>query len=141
MIDDSDLGGESACWAHFLDELDGRDDSGARQLDAVDLEALDESGSSGAVWSLPHGGDLDANAVWLGPDDVIDEHVNDEVDVLVVVWRGDGDLLTDRGSTRLGPGIVAQIPRGGRRAIRAGSEGLTYLSVHRRRDGISISRR
>ncbi len=141
MIDDSDLGGEPACWAHFIDELDGPDDSDRRGLDAVDLAGLDESGASGAVWSLPHGGDLDANAVWLRAGDGIDEHVNDDVDVLVVVWRGGGDLTADGLVTALRPGVVAQVPRGARRGIRAGADGLTYLSVHRRRDGLTISRR
>ena len=137
---DSDLGGEPACWAHFIDELD-TPDSDPRASDAVDLAGLDESGGSGAVWNLPHGGDLDANAVWLRPGDGIDEHVNDEVDVLVVVWRGDGELTADGRMTALRPGVVVQVPRGARRGIRAGDDGLTYLSVHRRRDGVTISRR
>ncbi|MDW3213553.1 MAG: cupin domain-containing protein [Ilumatobacteraceae bacterium] len=141
MSDDSDLGGEPACWAHFVDELDVADGSDGRPLDGVELADLDESGSSGAVWSLPHGGDLDANAVWLRPGDAIDEHVNREVDVLVVVWRGAGELAVDGRARSLRPGVVVQVPRGSRRRIRAASEGLTYLSVHRRRDGLSITRR
>ncbi len=139
MIDDSDLGGEPACWAHFVDELDG--DMEARRVDAVDLGDLDESGGSGAVWSLPHGGDLDANAVWLRAGDEIDEHVNDDVDVLVVVWRGAGALTADGRTTALRPGVVVQVPRGARRVIRAGADGVTYLSVHRWRNGLTISRR
>ena len=144
MTDDSDLGGEPACWAHFVDELDGGTearDLDADDLDAVDLGDVDESGGSGAVWSLPHGGDLDANAVWLRPGDVIDEHINGEVDVLVVVWSGAGELTVDGGDVPLRPGVVVQVPKGARRGIRSGSDGLTYLSVHRRRDGLSISRR
>jgi quercetin dioxygenase-like cupin family protein len=143
MSDDGDLGGESACWAHFLDELDVRDGSGGvgDGLAGVDLATLDRSGSSGAVWSLPHGGDLDANAVWLQPDDTIREHVNDEVDVLVVVWSGTGELTVDGRALPLRPGVVASVERGARRGIRADGDGLTYLSVHRRRDGLTITRR
>ena len=136
MADDGDLGGEPACWAHLVDDIDRIE---GRQ--GIDLADLSDSGSSGAVWSLRHGGDLDANVVWLRPDDGIDEHVNDDVDVLVVVWSGQGRLTTDGRSVPLRPGIVAHIERGARRGVVAGAGGLTYLSVHRRRDGLSITRR
>lgn len=135
MTDDGDLGGESACWAHLVDELD------ADGPDGVDLNDLSESGSGGAIWSLGHGGDLDANVVRLRPGDTIGEHVNDEVDVLVVVWSGDGELTSDGRSVPLRSGVVVQIERGARRSIAAGPDGVTYLSVHRRRDGLSITRR
>jgi hypothetical protein len=29
---------------------------------SLDVSSLDPAGPSGAVWSLPHGGDLDVNA-------------------------------------------------------------------------------
>ncbi len=144
MNDDDDLGGEPACWAHLVGEMEV--ESVARRNDAVrpdgvDLSGLTESGSSGAVWSLRHGGDLDANVVWLRPDDTIDEHVNDEVDVLVVVWSGEGELTSDGRPVALRPGVVVQIERGARRSVVASPDGVTYLSVHRRRDGLSITRR
>ena len=57
----------------------------------------------GVVWSLPHGGDLDANLVRLGPDAAIGEHRNDEVDVLIYVQSGSGELRgTGRSSTLSG---------------------------------------
>ena len=136
MNDERDLAGEPACWAHLVDDMDVVE--GRR---GIDLTGVSEAGSSGAIWSLRHGGDLDANVVWLRPDDTIDEHVNDDVDVLVVVWGGDGRLTSDGSSVPLRPGVVVHIERGARRSVVAGSDGVTYLSVHRRRDGPSITRR
>jgi len=142
MNDDGDLGGEPACWAHLVDQwdVDTVDEPDADPL-GVDLAGLSESGRSGAIWSLRHGGDLDANVVWLRPDDTIDEHVNDDVDVLLVVWSGEGELTSDGRSVALRPGVVVQIERGARRRVVAGTDGVTYLSVHRRRDGLTITRR
>ena len=53
----TELGGEPACWAQFADDLDTR--TGASRVTHVDLTDLDGEGG-GAVWSLPHDGDLDA---------------------------------------------------------------------------------
>lgn len=131
----SDLGGESACWAHLSDELDTRDDGEVPT--SVDLSRVDDA-ATGAVWSLPHGGDLDANLVRLGDGDQIDEHVNDDVDVLIVVWDGNGQLTIDDRPTTLRSGVVISIPRGSRRAIRSASGPLSYLSVHRRRGPLTI---
>jgi hypothetical protein len=56
----------------------------------VNLAAIDVGGADGAVWSLPHDGDLDANLVKLGPSGRIPEHGNDEVDVVILVVSGLG---------------------------------------------------
>ncbi len=100
-------------------------------------ELSDEAGS-GAIWSLPHGGDLDANIVRVAAGEAIDEHVNDEVDVLVMVWSGVGDLTAGDESIAIEPGVVLSIPQGLSRAIYAGSRDLVYLSVHRRRGPMGI---
>jgi quercetin dioxygenase-like cupin family protein len=137
----SDLGGESACWAHFLDEIDTDDRSDA--LPGIDLgrTAASGHGGSGAIWSLPHGGDLDANLVHLTAGALIDDHVNDEVDVLIVGWDGTAVLHLDDGSSTIRRGVVTLIPRGSRRSIRAGKDGAAYLTVHRRRGPLTIGRR
>ena len=78
----SDLGGDPPCWAHLVEELSesgGAPDPGW----FADLGAV--SGSGGAVWSLPHGGDLNANLVRLDASGRIGEHINDDVDVLLFV--------------------------------------------------------
>jgi quercetin dioxygenase-like cupin family protein len=107
----------------------------------TDLRAVPTSGGDGVAWSLPHGGDLDANLVRLGPAGAIGEHRNDEVDVLVVVQSGRGELVVDDEVLPLAPEHLALVPRGRRRSIRAGSEGIAYLSIHRRRDGLRLQPR
>ena len=105
----------------------------------VDLDSAG-SGSGGAVWSLPHGGDLDANLIRLDAGAVIGEHVNREVDVLLIVRSGTGELTLDGSGQRLAADSLALIPRGASRAVAAGPEGITYLSVHRRRGPLGITR-
>ncbi len=107
----------------------------------VDLGATDTGGPAGVVWSLPHGGDLDANLVHLGPGGEIALHTNAEVDVLVSVVSGRGTLVVDGGSHQLRSDVLALVPRGAARAIRAGGRGLTYLSIHRRRSPLGITHR
>ena len=120
-MSDHDLGGDNACWAHRLDEVDPLP-------------------GSGVVWSLPHDGDLDGNFVHLRAGSQIDEHVNADLDVLVVVWSGRGALLVDGAETELGRGVMTVVPKGAARSIRA-IDDLRYLSIHRRRDAIGLGRR
>jgi quercetin dioxygenase-like cupin family protein len=108
------------------------------ELSLVDVTELAFVEGEGAIWSLPHGGDLDANVVRVGAGHAIDEHINDEVDVLVAIWSGAGDLTIDGRSITLAPGVVVGIPRGRSRAVYAGSSDLVYLSVHRRREPLTI---
>lgn len=95
-------------------------------------------GVGGVIWKLPHDGDLDGNLVRLAACRSIDEHVNDEVDVLIVVRSGDGKLAVDGETHLLGSAALALVPRGTRRSITAGANGITYLSIHRRREGLTI---
>lgn len=107
-------------------------------LVVVDLGATDTSGHDGVVWSLPHGGDLDANLVHLDAGGVIGAHVNSEVDVAMSVMSGNGALIVEGINHDLSVDVFALIPRGVRREVRAGSEGITYLSIHRRRNPLTI---
>ncbi len=118
-------GGDPACWAH-LGDPPTTDDV------VVDLSVM-TAGGDGVIWHLPHGGDLDANLVRLGPGASIGEHVNAEVDVLVAVQTGAGVISIDGRRRRLAADHVALVPRGASRSIVAGTEGLRYLSIHRRR--------
>jgi len=105
----------------------------------VDLGATDTTGPAGVVWSLPHGGDLDANLVRLDPDGAIPPHVNREVDVIISVVGGRGHLIVGDTSHPLHSDVLAVIPKGTRREIRADRRGLSYLSVHRRRSPLGIA--
>jgi mannose-6-phosphate isomerase-like protein (cupin superfamily) len=105
----------------------------------VDLGSIATRGRSGAVWSLPHGGDLDANLVRLDADGAIESHVNNEVDVLIAVVSGCGHLLIDDASHDLRGDMIALVPKGARRTIVADVRGMSYLSIHRRREPLGIS--
>ncbi len=133
-----DEGGDAPCWAHLFDDESGCAVA-AEQVVVVDVGATDTDGRSGVVWSLPHGGDLDANLVHLDPGDAIGAHVNDEVDVLVWVIAGRGRLVVDGTCLELHGCVLVSIPKGRRREVEAGTDGITYFSIHRRRGPLAIS--
>ena len=135
------LGGDPPCWAHLSDDEHAA--FGSSQESGQPVVDLGSAllGSGGAIWSLPHGGDLDANLVRLDPGAEIGTHVNDEVDVLVFVQSGSGVLIVNEQSRHLGPDHLALISKGSQRSIVAGDSGISYLSVHRRRGPLDIKRR
>ncbi|MFD5427510.1 AraC family ligand binding domain-containing protein [Streptomyces sp. NPDC127084] len=93
----------------------------------------------GALWRLAASGrQLDANVVRLLPDTHVAEHVEPTLDVLLYVTAGGGRLLIDGERQDVTEGSVVWLPRGSRRALYAGPEGLVQLSVHRRRPGLAI---
>src|SRR5215211_4967380 len=101
----------------------------------VDLASLAAAGGHpGARWRLD-GEDLQANLVRLGQGDRIQPHRNDEVEVLVVVVAGRGELTLDGEVHQLAPLVVAHLPKGTVRAMAAVDGPLAYLSIHRRRSG------
>ena len=108
----------------------------------VDLASLAAGGNHpGARWRLA-GEDLQANRVRLGQGDRIQPHRNDEVEVLVVVVSGRGQLTLDGQVHQLAPMVVAHLPKGMVRAVEAVDGPLAYLSVHRRRPaGLQLGRR
>jgi len=101
---------------------------------AVDL--LGRPGT-GPLWGLAST-DLNATLLVWPPGGGVDEHVNAELDVLVVVLGGHGSAIIDGATHELAPGSAILIPRATRRAITAGETGLRYLSVHRRRGPLQI---
>ena len=135
-VPDHEQGGDPACWAHLFDE---QPIEPAATCQLVDLAAVD--GDGGAVWSLPHGGDLDVNLVRLAPGETIGEHVNHDVDVLIVIREGDGELSVDGVVHGLTDSVLACVARGASRSLRAGEHGLAYLSVHRPRPALGIRSR
>ena len=68
-------------------------------------------------------------------------HVNNEVEVVIVVVDGEGEAIVNGETFRLAPGQALLIPKGVERAIQGTSiqgtaERFSYLSVHRRRQGL-----
>jgi quercetin dioxygenase-like cupin family protein len=127
MVDDR--GGDPACWAHLFDE--------SEHGVVVDLSGLRASAGSGVLWSAPPG-DLNVNLVKLRADEHIDEHRNEEVDVLVVVLSGAGEITIDDDVHQVTGQQLLVIPTGARRSIRASEWGLEYLSIHRARGPVQI---
>lgn len=133
----NELGGDAPCWAHLQnDGTDGEPDTGGLVVDLGSAVV----GSGGAIWSLPHGGDLDANLIRLDPDATIGEHLNNDVDVLILIQSGTGEITVNGTTHQVGSDHLALIPRTASRSVKAGTEGITYLSVHRRRGPLTITK-
>ncbi|WP_251050450.1 MULTISPECIES: cupin domain-containing protein [unclassified Streptomyces] len=107
-------------------------------LDRVIADA--PADATGALWRLTGSRrGLDSNLIRLPPGGVIAEHAEPALDVLLVVIEGAGRLNAEDGPHRLGPHSVAWLPRGSRRSLTAGPDGMTYLTVHTRRPGLGIA--
>ena len=91
----------------------------------------------GPLWGMASA-DLNATLLSWPPGHEVVEHVNAELDVLVIVLGGSGIVAVDGTSHDLAPGNAILVPRGARRRIAAGEDGVRYLSVHRRRGPLQI---
>ena len=67
------------------------------------------------------------------------EHVNDERDVVVVVTAGTLRVAVDGVEREAVAGEVVVLPKGATRRLTAGADGVRYVSVHRKRSGLSIA--
>jgi len=101
----------------------------------VDLTA---GTGSGPLWGMASA-DLNATLLAWPAGHEIAEHVNDDLDVLLVVVAGAVTVTLDGEAHVLAAPATLLVARGARRAIRAGSEGARYLSVHRRRGPLQIA--
>ncbi len=111
-----------------------------RKANIVDLyESLAAAGEhTGAIWTLDQSAELNANLVRFSVGGGVDEHVNEEVDVLFVGVTGSGVVEVDGHEHPLRAGTVAFVPKGVRRSTRSGSRDFAYLTVHRRRGPLRI---
>jgi len=130
-------GGDAACWAHmFEQEPDDQAPTPSPAVSPVDLTAKAESATrSGPAWTGVSD-DLNVNLLVFQPGDGVAEHVNAEVDVLVIGIRGAGTLTIDGVEQPVRAGTALLIPKGSRRGTRAGDEAFAYLTCHRRRSGL-----
>ena len=92
---------------------------------------------SGPLWGMAST-DLNATLLAWPAGHAVAEHVNDELDVLLVVLDGHGRAIVDGEFHELAAGNALLVPRGARRRIEAREGGLRYLSVHRRRGPLQI---
>ena len=94
---------------------------------------------AGAVWKLQaRERDLDSNVIALPPGGTIDAHAGPDLDVLIHILSGGGQLTTERGVLDLRPGVLLWLPRRSRRQFSAGPDGLRYLTVHQRRQALVL---
>jgi quercetin dioxygenase-like cupin family protein len=94
---------------------------------------------SGPVWGTETA-DLNVTLLEWGPGGGTPEHVNAERDVVVVVLAGSTTVTVDGEPRDLRPGEWLVLERGSPRRIAAGPEGVRYLSIHRRRAPLQVSR-
>ena len=85
--------------------------------------------------------DLNATLLEWSPGGGPPEHVNEERDVLVAILEGSAVVALDGEERWLDSGDAFIVGKGRRRRITAGPGGVRYLSVHRRRPALQISRR
>lgn len=93
----------------------------------------------GALWRLDaEQRHLDANVIALGPDKRIDTHTGPDLDVLMLVVNGAGEVVGAEAAVAVHAGSLVWLPRRSQRSIVAGPDGLRYLTVHPRRPALSI---
>ena len=144
MSDEEEYGGDPPCWAHLFDSegMDGEDplvtacgldgdDAGIVELAAIARMAT----ARGAVWTRQTE-DLDVNLLVFPAGEGVAEHVNTEVDVLLVGITGSGVITVDGASRVLHAGHALVVPKGANRGIRSSSHPFAYLSCHCRRGGL-----
>ena len=143
-------GGDPACWAHLFDEeitgMENETEDQAQLLDPsplstateerVDLAALARAMTGlGAAWTH-QSEDLNVNLLVFASGAGVAEHINTEVDVLLVGVAGAGTITVDGTRQILRAGQALLIPKGANRGIRSMSDPFAYLTCHCRRGGL-----
>ena len=108
----------------------------------ADTAALDapEAAGAGVAWKLQmRERDLDSNVITLAPGAAIGAHHGPDLDVLIHVLSGSGQLVTELNAIEVRPGSLLWLPRRSLREFTAGPDGLTYLTVHQRRQALTLS--
>ena len=99
----------------------------------------DDTTAKGAGWKLRMAErDLDSTIIQLPPQGTIAAHAGPELDVLLVVLAGSGQLTTELNVVDLRPGALVWLPRHAQREFTAGDDGLRYLTVHHRREALPL---
>jgi quercetin dioxygenase-like cupin family protein len=151
VIDEEEYGGDPPCWAHLFEEettgleIEVEDQAGASESagpatgqgqEVVDLPALVRSATApGAIWTR-QSQDLNVNLLVFASGQGVEEHVNAEVDVLLIGIEGTGAVTIDGTRQILSAGHVIVIPKGTNRSIQSVSDPFAYLTSHRRRGGL-----
>ena len=146
VSDEEEYGGDPPCWAHLFDEgKDGEEPAmtasalGFHTADVVDLvEAAQEAAAQGAVWTR-QSEDLNVNLLVFRAGEGVAEHVNVEVDVLLVGIAGVGTVAVNGKREMLRAGQSLVIPKGAKRGTQSLSDRFAYLTCHRRRGHLRVT--
>ena len=107
------------------------------RTDQLMAEADDDA--AGAIWKLQEPDrDLDSNVIALPPAGTIEPHTGPDLDVLIQVLSGAGTLHTANSDIDLVPGTLMWLPKRSRRGFTAGSTGLRYLTVDKKRPALNL---
>ncbi len=117
-------------------DVSTKGEPGSLVENAVDLEEV--AAGRGVVWTLRASEDLNTNLARFAEGGGVGEHVNDEVDVILVGVTGSGSVVVDGHEHALGAGKLVFVPKGSRRSTRSAAEGFAYLTVHKRRGPLRI---
>ena len=93
---------------------------------------------TGPLWGMASC-DLNATLLAWPPGHELVAATNSELDVLLIVLAGGGVATVDEREHALAPGSALLVEKGSSRAIRAGADGIRYVSVHRRRGALQIT--
>jgi quercetin dioxygenase-like cupin family protein len=105
----------------------------AGEVDVVDLLGMARGNAAfSPIWTH-QSDDLNVNLLVFERGDGVAEHVNAEVDVLLVGVAGEGEIDIDGRPQAMRAGRAAVIPKGTRRTVRATGDRFVYLTCHRRR--------
>ena len=67
---------------------------------------------AGVLWTLDATGDLNANLVRFGTEQGVEEHIDDEIEVIVVGVLGAEIVTVDQQEHNLSAGMLVFIPKG-----------------------------
>ena len=109
--------------------------------DSVNLGEIVASayGGAGVVWTLEASSELNANLVRFETGDGVGEHVNEEVDVIILGISGSGFVEVDGREHPISTRTMIFVPKGTMRSTRSASGDFAYLTVHRRHRPLQIA--
>lgn len=102
----------------------------------IDIAAtLDQVQHDGAIWSTSSE-QLNVNLLRLPTGDAIALHVNNEVDVVFVIFEGSAQLTVNDQLYELSAAQIVLVPCGAARSLSCTAGPLVYLTCHKRRAGL-----
>ena len=106
------------------------------RLQVLTMGGAPSSGDAPHLLGSLTSADLNVNMLRFSGDNGIEEHVNREVDVLIVVLDGEGVVTVDGTPAVLAAGDTTIIPKGAARSIRSNGDRFAYLTCHGQRRGL-----